>query len=137
MRRMESDRCFVCGPLNPIGLHMEIQEGEGWAKGSWEITPPFIGYDAILHGGIMASILDDLMAHAIYCKDVDVVTAHLEMNYRAPAYVGETIDCEGWIEEMGKGRSIRTAGVIRRGDTVIAEAKGVMVIVSSPEEKQG
>ena len=108
---------------------MDIQEGDGWAKGSWTIKPSFIGYDSILHGGIMASIMDDLMAHAIYCKDVDVMTAHLEMDYRAPAYVGETIDCEAWIERMGNGRSIHTAGVIRRGSTVIAQAKGVMVIV--------
>lgn len=128
---MESDRCFVCGTLNPAGLHMEIHEGEGWAKGSWKIEPEFIGYDSILHGGIMASIMDDMMAHAIYCKDVDVVTAHLEMDYRAPAYVGETIDCEARIVEMGKGRSIRTEGIIRRGDTVIAEAKGVMVVVKT------
>lgn len=131
MRRMESDQCFVCGPLNPAGLHMEIEEGEGWAKGSWKIQQAFVGYDTVLHGGIMASIMDDMMAHAIYCKDVDVVTAHLEMDYRAPAYVGETVQCEAHIVEMGSGRSIRTAGVIRRGDTVIAEAKGVMVIVKA------
>lgn len=129
MRRMESDGCFVCGHLNPIGLQMKIEEGDGWAKGSWKIEAPFIGYDNIFHGGIMASIMDDMMAHAIYYMDVDVMTAHLEMDYKAPAYVGETIECEAHIEEYGGRRSVRTAGSIRRGDTLIAEAKGVMVIV--------
>ena len=33
------------------------------------------------HGGIMASIMDDLMAHALYYTDLDVVTAHLELDY--------------------------------------------------------
>lgn len=134
MRRMESEECFVCGHLNPIGLHMKIEEGEGWARSTWKIEKPFIGYDNIFHGGIMASIMDDMMAHAIYYMDVDVMTAHLEMDYRAPAYVGETITCETHVESYSGRRSIRAAGSIRRGDTVIAEAKGVMVIVGEKEK---
>ncbi|MFR2694015.1 MAG: PaaI family thioesterase [Enterocloster bolteae] len=66
MRRMESDNCFVCGSLNPLGLHLDITEGEGWARALWTVEKPYVGYEGMLHGGIMASIMDDLMAHALY-----------------------------------------------------------------------
>ena len=89
MRRMESDNCFVCGSLNPIGLHLDITEGEGWARALWTVEKPYVGYEGMLHGGIMASIMDDLMAHALYYTDLDVVTAHLELDYKAPVHVGQ------------------------------------------------
>lgn len=137
MRRMESDYCFICGALNPKGLHLDITEGEGWARVWWIVEKPYVGYEDMLHGGIMASIMDDLMAHALYYTDLDVVTAHLELDYRAPAYVGEELLCEARVAKFGKGRSIRTEGTIRRGDTVIAQARGVMVIVKEPGRKGG
>ena len=88
MRRMESDNCFVCGSLNPIGLHLDITEGEGLGQGFVDRGKPYVGYEGMLHGGIMASIMDDLMAHALYYTDLDVVTAHLELDYKAPVHVG-------------------------------------------------
>ena len=44
MRRMESDNCFVCGSLNPIGLHLDITEGEGWARALWTVEKPYVGH---------------------------------------------------------------------------------------------
>ncbi len=137
MRRMESDNCFVCGALNPIGLHLDITEGEGWARAAWTVEMPYVGYEGMLHGGIMASIMDDLMAHALYYTDLDVVTAHLELDYKAPIYVGERIECEARVTEFGKGRSIRAQGTISRDGEVAALAKGVMVIVKEPGTKAG
>lgn len=131
MKRMESDNCFVCGTLNPIGLHLEIKEGEGWSRAVWTVEEPYIGYEGVLHGGIMASIMDDLMAHALYYTDLNVVTAHLELDYRIPIHVGEEIQCEAQVTEFGKGRSIRVEGVIKKNGIAAAEAKGVMVIVSA------
>ncbi len=136
MKRMECDDCFVCGYKNPIGLHLDIEDGEGCAKAVWTIRPEFVGYANIFHGGIMASIMDDLMCHSICFMDVDVMTVHMEMDYKAPAYVGEEIVCEAHIEEYNGRRSIRTAGTIRRGDTLIAEAKGIMVIVKDEHKKE-
>ena len=122
MRRMESDNCFVCGSLNPIGLHLDITEGEGWARALWTVEKPYVGYEGMLHGGIMASIMDDLMAHALYYTDLDVVTAHLELDYKVPVHVGERIECEAQVTEFGTGRSIRAQGTIKREGAVAAPA---------------
>ena len=129
MERMGTDNCFICGLNNPAGLHLNVEEGEGWAKTTWTIEESYVGYENILHGGIIAAILDDLMSHATYSMKVDALTVHLELDYKASAYVGETIVCEAFVESYSGRRSIKTAGRIRRGDTLIAEAKGVLVIV--------
>lgn len=134
MRRMESNYCFVCGELSKIGLHMDISEGEGWARGTWKVQEQFIGYDNILHGGVITAILDDLMAHDLYYRDIDVMTVHLEVDFRSPAHVGDELTCEAHVVEPERegGRSIKTAGSIYAGDRLVAEARGVMVIVDNP-----
>lgn len=123
------NRCIVCGKDNPIGLHLNITEGEGWAKAEWTVHEHFVGFDTILHGGIQCAILDDLMAHATYYLDADVMTAHLEVDYKAPAYVGDFLECEAHVIERGTGRSVKMAGTLKKGDTIIAEAKSVMVML--------
>ena len=58
-----------------------------------------------------------------------MVTAHLEMDYKSPAYVGDELDCEAHVTEVGKGRSMRLEGIITCGDRLVAQSKSVMVIV--------
>lgn len=129
MERMDLNHCFVCGKDNPKGLRLMIEDGEGWAKTTWTIEEPYVGYENILHGGIQAAIMDDMMSHATYYMNVDALTVHLEMDYKSPAYVGETVTCEAYVEHYGGRKSIRTKGIIKRGETVISESKGVLVIV--------
>jgi len=62
--------------------------------------------------------------------NVDVMTVHLEVDYKAPAYVDDEIDCEAHVEHYGGRKSIQMAGSIKRGDTVLVEVKGTVVIVS-------
>ena len=129
MAEKNFDNCFVCSKTNPIGLHMEITDGEGWSKGTWEVTENYVGYENMLHGGIMSTILDDLMAHAISYLDEDIVTVHMDIDYKAPAFIGDVLECEANLVERGNGRSIKLAGRIKKGDILVAEAKGVMVIL--------
>ena len=127
---------FVWGKDNPAGLHLDIVHGDGWAETHWKATGNYVGYDNIIHGGIMATILDDMMGPPAIYMNVQVVTAHLEMDYRTPAHVGDELDFRTWIVEYGGRKSIKMAGQVKRGDTVIAEAKSVMVIVGSWDEEE-
>jgi uncharacterized protein (TIGR00369 family) len=128
IRKPQFETCFVCGPQSNGGLHVDVQEGDGYARGTWTVLPQYVGYENVLHGGIQASILDDVISHATYSLNVGVVTAHLEVDYRTPAHVGDELVCEAWVVSRGK-RSIRLAKLLR-GDTVISEAKCVMVSIN-------
>lgn len=127
--KIQFKNCFVCSRTNPVGLHADIDEGDKKAWCKWTVKEEYVGYTNVLHGGILSAIMDDLMAHATYSLGVEVVTAHLEMDYKSPAYVGDELDCEAHVTEVGKGRSMRLEGTITCGDRLVAQSKSVMVIV--------
>ena len=132
--KLHFNHCFVCGPENPSGLHIHFTLGDKKAWCQWTVLEDYVGYSNMLHGGIMSAIMDDLMGHATYSMNVDVVTAHLEMDYRSPAYVGDVLDCSAWVTEVGTGRSMKVEGEIYCGDRLIAQGKSVVVIGKRAEE---
>ncbi len=133
MRRMESDQCFVCGRDSARGLHLDIQDGPGWSYCEWTVPPDYVGYKTVLHGGIIAAILDDMMAHALYYKDIDVVTAHIELDYLEPIHVGDQIACRAEVARFGEGRSIHTKACVKKHGKVAVQASAVMVSVKRGE----
>jgi uncharacterized protein (TIGR00369 family) len=116
--------CFVCGDKNKIGLKVEFFFDEGKAKAQFTPTPEFEGYKDILHGGILSALLDEVMIYSIIAQGIITVTVQMEVKFKKPAKIGETLYLEGQMTE-DKGKILFTAGKIFRQDgTIIAEAKG-------------
>lgn len=117
--------CFACGTLNPIGLHMEVSFRDNKAFSRLALKREFQGWSDIVHGGVMATILDEIMAHAVLHYVGQAVTTSLEVTYRAPLHVGEEFEVIGYVAEQ-KSRAavakaeIRTPGnkkLIARGES--------------------
>jgi len=84
-------RCFVCGPDNPIGLHIHFRlEGDS-CRGEFTPGPDHVGYDQVVHGGILFSALDDVMANWFYLQGARGFTARCEMRFRQAAEVGQPL----------------------------------------------
>ena len=131
MSRLDSsaNRCFVCGPGNPIGLQIRFRlDGEVCRA---EFTPDAIhaGYDGVTHGGILFSLLDDVMANIIFLRGERCFTAKAEVRYRQPLPVGTTVRLEG-RQQRRKGRLALLEGKVIRVDTeeVVAEASGRFMV---------
>jgi acyl-coenzyme A thioesterase PaaI-like protein len=77
--------CFGCAPNNPIGLHMSFQpDGEGFVT-SVKLGPDYESFPGIVHGGIIATILDELLAQAVYrLGRVSAFTTGLRIRYGRP-----------------------------------------------------
>ena len=56
--------CFACGSLNTTGMQLElhVERSRSWVELALE--PRFQGWDGIAHGGILCTILDEVMAWA-------------------------------------------------------------------------
>lgn len=80
--------CFVCAPHNPIGLHLNFYlEGET-IRASWKPTDPYQGYPNILHGGIQATLLDEVASWAVYViGGTGGVTSRIEVRYLKPVLI--------------------------------------------------
>lgn len=131
MSRLDSsaNRCFVCGPGNPNGLQVRFRlDGEVCRA---EFTPDAIhaGYDGVTHGGILFSLLDDVMANIIFLRGERCFTAKAEVRYRQPLPVGTAVRLEG-RQQRRKGRLALLEGKVIRTDTeeVVAEASGRFMV---------
>jgi uncharacterized protein (TIGR00369 family) len=116
--------CFVCGVANPIGMRVHIELGEGSARTSWEAGDDFVGWSDKVHGGIIATLLDEVMAWAPSSFDSWAVTAEMSVRYRSPASPGERLEAEARVVERRR-RIYEVRGEVRgTGGRLIAEGTG-------------
>jgi uncharacterized protein (TIGR00369 family) len=116
--------CFACGGANPIGMHLSIELGEGTATSTWVPGPNFEGWEEKVHGGVLATLLDEVMAWAPSSFDSWAVTAEISIRYRSPAEPGQPLTARGWVTERRR-RIYQVRGEIRDGEgRLIAEAQG-------------
>lgn len=124
------DVCFGCGRTNPIGLQLDdfAAEGDDAISATFTPRPEYSGFAGVLHGGIVATALDETLAWtAMLLADALVVTAKLELRYRNPALPDHTLRTTGRIVER-RGKRLVLAGRLIDGDTLVAEAEGLFLV---------
>ena len=127
--------CFACGGQNPIGMHLEIELGEGSARTEWVPGKDYVGWEEKVHGGIIATLLDEVMAWAPSSHDSWAVTAEMRIRYRAPANPGERLVATGRVTERRR-RIYHVAGeVLGEDGRLVAEAEG-RFLGATPSEKR-
>lgn len=132
IRAREPHGCFGCGELNEAGLHLQFyalpDNGGVWAP--WEPTTSFEGYGGVVHGGIVSTVLDEIMAWALYQRACWAVTASIQVRFRKPVQVGEAVRLVGTVVR-DRGRLFDVHGEVRRASdgVVLAEAEGVFMRV--------
>ena len=132
----EPHNCFACGSLNANGLQLDLHVEPGRCWTAFTLDRRFEGWEGIAHGGILCTILDEVMAWALVGEDNWGVTARMNVAFRRPVEVGRTVRAEGWITEARR-RVVDTAARIVEADTgdELATATGVYV-AASPERKR-
>ena len=126
--------CFACGGENPIGLHLHIELGEGTARARWVGGHDYVGWSDKQHGGIIGTLLDEVMAWACSSYDAWAVTAEMTVRFRSPALPGEELLAEGQVVERRR-RIYRVDGVVHGADgRVVAEGTG-RYLGATPSQK--
>jgi uncharacterized protein (TIGR00369 family) len=126
--------CFACGGGNPIGMRLRIEIGDGVARTTWTAGKDFVGWSDKLHGGIIATLLDEVMAWAPSSFDSWAVTAEMTIRYRSPAAPGEELRAVGRVVERRR-RIYQVRGEVVGADgRVIAEGSG-RYLGATPSQK--
>lgn len=99
---VEANMCFACGPDNPIGLRIKFSLHDGRCVGSFSPGAHHVGFPDIVHGGIIYSALDDVMANLLYLQAIKAHTARCEIRYRKALHVGQQINLSSWIDTERK-----------------------------------
>lgn len=132
VRQSFGDLCFACGRKNDEGLHLDDWTWrDGLASAVFRPRPEHVGAGDTLHGGLAATVLDEAMVWAgILQERVLSVTGTLDLRFKKPLYVTDTITAFGWVEER-RGRRLKLSGRLETADGIAAEASGLYVVSST------
>jgi acyl-coenzyme A thioesterase PaaI-like protein len=88
--KLEGYNCFGCSPDNRLGLQMEFYEEGDDVKCEWQPADHFGGYKSVLHGGIQATLLDEIASWTVLVKlKTAGVTANIDLRYKHPVFIDQ------------------------------------------------
>jgi uncharacterized protein (TIGR00369 family) len=127
--------CFACGSLNAHGLHLLLHAGGGACWTEVTLDERFQGWEGIAHGGIVCTILDEVMAWALVDNDVWGVTARMSVDFKRPVPIGRRVRGEGRVREARR-RVIYAEGVLVDAEDGTELARAEATFVAAPEAKK-
>jgi acyl-coenzyme A thioesterase PaaI-like protein len=127
----DNQRCFVCGKHNPDGLHLEFEvEGRSGVRTTLVMPERVQGFAGIVHGGILATILDECMVNTVWLRGKTAVTARIEVRLRHPVPVGTRVTFRAEVRrESARGFEVESRAELDDG-TVVAHGKAILVKVA-------
>jgi len=134
IKQPNSRHCFICGLENPVGLQLKIyQVAPGEIETTYTAPDHFQGYPGVLHGGIVATILDEISGRAHMGEDPAaprfMFTAKLEVKYRKNVPIGKPLRIVGKAGKS-KGRMAEGwAGIYDESGELLAEAHTLLIDV--------
>jgi acyl-coenzyme A thioesterase PaaI-like protein len=130
-----SDYCFVCGRLNPHGLHMTFfDNGVDEVYADYTVAAAYQGYPGLVHGGIVAAMLDEVVGRVAMIGDHHhfMMTVRLDLKYRHPVPVETPLHLVGRIERI-RGRLGRAAGELQLPGGIVA-VEAALTLADVPNE---
>lgn len=124
-------RCFVCGQRNPFGLHLVFQQEERSIVADFQPREEHQGFPGVIHGGIVASVLDEALGRTSLLGEHPVwtMTGKLEIKYRRYVPYGPLLRVRATLES-DRRRVQQARGVLtltEDEDTILAEANGIFL----------
>jgi uncharacterized protein (TIGR00369 family) len=137
IKQPNSRMCFLCGMQNPVGLKLTFYDDLENQRVHSEFVIPdeYQGYPGVVHGGIVAAVLDETAGRAVMLDgkhDNLFATLRLTIRYHHPTPTETPLTAVGWVAKIG-GTGTKVAGEIHLPDgTVAAECEALLRPV--PEE---
>ncbi len=130
--------CFGCGGANARGMKLTFEQDDNAQRirGNFKLGAEYQGGPGFIHGGIIATVLDEVMGKVNRFRGVRAVTAELNVEYLKPVKVDEDLIVEGHEVEKS-GRNMILAGEIRnQSGQVLARGRGRFVIIGATETRE-
>jgi acyl-coenzyme A thioesterase PaaI-like protein len=130
------DHCLGCGPQNPGSLGLRFHVIDDHVHSDLHLDQRHEGAPGFVHGGAVATALDDTIGTLLMVLRRPAVTARLEVDYRKPVLIDADYTVESWIERID-GRKLHLAGIIRdTGGETVAEAQALFLEVDMAHFQQ-
>jgi uncharacterized protein (TIGR00369 family) len=128
MAHSASNRCFGCGSANATGLRLEFLLAEDGSVVSLPTVPDtFEGHPGYLHGGVIATLLDEAMSKATRARGLTTMTRRLEVEYLNPVPSGAPLRVEGRVVRSEGRKHWVESRILDPAGKVLAEARGLFL----------
>jgi len=128
MAHAAQNRCFGCGPANATGLQLEFLVAvDGTVVCLTTIPATFEGHPGYLHGGIIATLLDEAMSKAVRAGGWTAMTRHMEVDYLRPVPSRTPLRIEGRVIRSEGRKHWAEARIEGAQEKLLARAKGVFI----------
>jgi len=126
----DNQHCYVCGKENPTGLQavFEIDKNTRTIIGRFTPRQEHEGWQGIVHGGILAALLDEAMVKLATHLGIHAISAEITVKFKTPAAPREELVITGKIVKEAS-RLIEAEATVARGPVVIGEATGKLLKV--------
>jgi acyl-coenzyme A thioesterase PaaI-like protein len=139
-KQPNSRMCFICGLENPVGLKLKIYEVEpGVIETTYTAPEQYQSYPGILHGGIVATILDEISGRSHMGDPAQarfMYTAKLEVKYRKNVPIGKPLRIVGKAGKT-KGRMAEAwGGIYDETGILLAECNSLLIDIPADSLNQ-
>lgn len=127
---MDDQNCFICGSKNEIGLKakFECDHINHTASTKLVIDEKYQGWQGVIHGGIIAALLDETSFYACMGISMKLVTAELNIRYHKPLQTGSEVIVSAKLKEQ-KRNILFVEAKIESNNILIAKAETKMFIL--------
>jgi uncharacterized protein (TIGR00369 family) len=130
MAHAAQSRCFGCGAANATGLQLEFLLAEDGAVVCLSTIPDrFEGPPSVVHGGIVATLLDETMSKSLRARGLTAMTRQMEVDYLRPVHSAAPLRLEGRLVRSEGRKHWAEARIFNERGRVLAEAKGLFIEV--------
>lgn len=131
------DHCLGCGADNPHGHHLRaIRQGDG-VQAQHTFDNRHVGAPGIVHGGAVATVIDDLYGFLLYLEGGPAVTRQLVVDYRAPVLIGTTYRLDAHVTRRDGRKLFVAASVTDLQGRPVVSSTAVFVKVGVEHFAQG
>jgi acyl-coenzyme A thioesterase PaaI-like protein len=118
----------VVGLRNPVAVPLDVQrDASGRAGAAFHLGALYEGPPGMVHGGVAALVLDQLLGEAAAAGGSPGMTGRLTLTYRRPTPLGDC-SAEAWVEQVD-GIKTTVRGVLRPADgETSVEAEGLFIL---------
>jgi uncharacterized protein (TIGR00369 family) len=132
LKILEDDgMCFACGRSNDKGLHLEFSLNRQEKRVETTFTPLDVhqGWQGVVHGGIIATLMDEAMAKLVQLLGFRALTASLDVRFKEVARTGEPLRVKAEVAKLSKKLVYARAVAGRADGGVVAEAQAKLMIL--------
>jgi acyl-coenzyme A thioesterase PaaI-like protein len=134
---VEPHRCFACGSLSEHGLQLDLHVDGDQCWTELELADRFQGWDGIAHGGIVCTILDEVMAWSLATTDNWGLTARMTVDFKRPVRLGIPIRAEGWMTRQRRRLVDTSARLVDvASGELLATAEAVYVAADDERKRE-